>query len=278
MSVNNMISFSVLMSVYKNEKPRFLDQALRSIENQTVMPKEFIVIIDGPITEKLREVISYHEDRYPELYKIIESPVNNGLGKSLQIGSQYVTTNWIARMDSDDIAVKNRFELQLSFIKKHPNLAILGGQVSEFSGIESNIVGYRKVPVSPELIKHYIVWRSPFNHPTVMINKHSLEKAGGYRSFGKLEDYDLWVRMVQSKFEVYNLPNVLVNMRIDNGIYSHRGEINNLRYVIKLRKELRKGKSITILQEYIGDLFMIINILMPSSMRKILYQKFLHRK
>ena len=84
--------------------------------------------------------------------------------------------------------------------------------------------------------------------------------------------------MVQSKFEVYNLPNVLVNMRIDNGIYSHRGEINNLRYVIKLRKELRKGKSITILQEYIGDLFMIINILMPSSMRKILYQKFLHRK
>lgn len=273
---NTTIPFSVLMSVYHSEKPAFLDRAMQSIEDQTLKPTEFILVIDGPISTSLEKVIISHKKQNPELYKIVRSVKNRGLGKALQLGTRFVTTNWIARMDSDDVAVNNRFQLQFSYIQNHPNIAVLGGQISEFWKSEDNIIGYRNVPTSSKLIKDYIIWRSPFNHPSVVIKKKSLEEVGGYRPFGKLEDYDLWVRIIQAGFEVDNLSSVLVNMRVDNGTYSRRGDWKNLNYVFRLRKELHKGGSVTIFQQYIGDAIMIANILIPSRVRKLIYQKILH--
>ena len=131
-------NFSVLMSVYKNEKADYLNIALNSIENQTVKPSEIILVEDGPISNSLKKVILKHKQNFGTGFKIIKSPENIGLGAALRLGTKYVSTNWIARMDSDDYSVENRFELQLELIAKNSQLAVIGGQVSEFS---SNKIG-----------------------------------------------------------------------------------------------------------------------------------------
>lgn len=70
---NKFPDFSVLMSVYKNEKPNYLDKALNSIENQTIIPKEIVVVQDGPITDALNQVLKKHSENFVNTFKIIKS-------------------------------------------------------------------------------------------------------------------------------------------------------------------------------------------------------------
>lgn len=274
----NYPKFSVLMSVYKKENPEYLDLSLESIERQTVKPSEVILVEDGPITNNLQEIILSHKYSFGDGFKVIKSPINKGLGDALRLGTKYVSTNWIARMDSDDYSVPDRFEKQLNLISSRPNLAIVGGQVDEFSKDINNIVGIRKVPTDPNLIHDFIKWRSPFNHPTVMINKKSLLQVGGYIKYGKLEDYYLWARMIKQGLEVANLPSSLVLMRVDNGMYKRRGSLENLKYIFKLRRYLYRNHMLNKNEEIMGNIIMLTSLIIPSWLRKVLYQKILHKK
>lgn len=208
-------AFSVLMSVYKKEEPVFLEKALESIENQTVEPDQIVLVEDGPITTKLNTVIVNHEKMHPNLYDIVKLTRNQGLGEALRIGLEYCNYDWIARMDTDDISVNTRFERQLETIKNHPELSVLGGQIDEFSNSVSNIVGNRDVPLTQSEIEKFMKWRSPFNHPTVFIKKETLKKVGGYGNQGNLEDYYLWIKILNQGYKVMNIPDVLVHMRVD---------------------------------------------------------------
>lgn len=277
MSRQKFPNFSVLMSVYKNEKSAYLNASLKSIENQTVVPNEIILVEDGPLTKELYEVVDTHRNKFGEGFKVVVLNKNQGLGNALRIGTKYVSTKWIARMDTDDIAVPNRFELQLREVEKNPQLAVIGGQVDEFEGSIDNIVGKRIVPCSQVDIYKFIKWRSPFNHPTVMINKTMLEKVGGYENKGKLEDYFLWAKIIAKGYAVRNLPQVLVHMRVDSGMYDRRGEFKNLKPIIELRNFLYKNGLVTLTERYIGNTIMIMNIIMPSKLRKVIYELFLHK-
>lgn len=276
MSRQKFPNFSVLMSVYKNEKSTYLNASLKSIENQTVVPNEIILVEDGPLTKELYEVVDTHRNKFGEGFKVVVLK-NQGLGNALRIGTKYVSTKWIARMDTDDIAVPNRFELQLREVEKNPQLAVIGGQVDEFEGSIDNIVGKRIVPCSQVDIYKFIKWRSPFNHPTVMINKTMLEKVGGYENKGKLEDYFLWAKILAKGYPVRNLSQVLVHMRVDSGMYGRRGEFKNLKPIIELRNFLYKNGLVTLTERYIGNTIMIMNIIIPSKLRKVIYELFLHK-
>ncbi len=269
--------FSVLMSVYKKENPKFLDQSLCSIEDQTVLPTEIILVEDGPIPTALQEVINKHRANFVNDFKVIKSIRNQGLGGSLRLGTKFVSTNWIARMDSDDINVRNRFELQLNEIVKEPNLAVIGGQIQEFAGEPSNIVGYRKVPISEPLIRQFIKWRSPFNHPSVMLNKKLLQRVGGYVPYGNLEDYYLWSRIIVQNLHVKNIDQALLYMRVDKGMYRRRGKLSNIKYFYDLRKFLYNHDIVNWRERIMGDWIMTLNILMPGWVRKIIYQHVLHK-
>ena len=269
--------FSVLMSVYRKENPQFLDKALTSVEKQTVVPTEIILVEDGPLSTGLKKVIDRHRKSFSNCFKVIKSPTNKGLGYSLRIGTSYVTTQWIARMDTDDISVPDRFELQLKMIKAHPDLMLVGGQVQEFAGNSNNIVGYRKVPKSGELIRDFVKWRNPFNHPSVMINKVALEQVGGYIPFGNLEDYYLWIRMISHNYSVSNIDNILVKMRVDDGMYNRRGKITNIKYFFRLRKFMYSKGLINRYEQLMGNIVIVLNIIAPSGIRKLIYQKALHK-
>lgn len=271
-------SFSVLMSVYKSDDPNNLDIALTSIEKQTLEPSEIVLVEDGPISVDLEKVINKHKHNFTRKFKDIKLKTNKGLGNALKIGTKFVSTNWIVRMDADDISVPNRFEQQFDVIDKDPSIAVVGGKVEEFTLDINNIIGERNLPTSNEQIYKFAKWRSPFNHPTVLINKTVLLSVGGYEMYGNLEDYYLWPRILANEYRVCNLESTLVFMRVDDDLYSRRGKISNILYFYKLRRFMNRNHLINFYEMILGNVLMTINIVLPNFMRKFVYKKIVHKQ
>ena len=215
--------FSVIMSTYSSDNPIFLERAIKSItEFQTIKPDEIVFVVDGPIDEELNAIVLKYQQAY-DFFHVIRLNENVGLGNVLRIALEKAKNELIARMDSDDISMPTRFEEQLQFFKERENLDIVGGDISEFVGDESNVVAFREVPKSDEEIKEYLKTRCPFNHMSVMFKKRAVLSAGGYQDLFWNEDYYLWIRMVENKAIMANTGTVLVNVRTGKDMYQRRG-------------------------------------------------------
>ena len=273
-SINkNYPKFSVAMSVYKNDNPEWFDIALDSIVTQTIPPNEIILIIDGPVASEIHNVIGKYESLYENLFKVIEFKENKGLGIALKTAVENCSYELIARMDSDDISIKNRFEQQLKCFEDNPNIDIVGGDIAEFIDEESNIVGKRIVPQSDEEIKSYMKKRCPFNHMTVMFKKSTLLKVGNYKDWFWNEDYYLWIRMFLNYAVFANTGTVLVNVRVGKDMYARRGGIKYFLSEAKLQKFMYRKGIITFLRAFINILLrLILQLLMPNWCRAVLFK------
>lgn len=128
-----MLKFSVLISVYQNEKTEYLKQALESILNQTLSPNEIVIVKDGRLPDDLNTVIDEYRQRKQDLFKILAFDQNRGLGLALRDGVLACSHEYIARMDSDDICEPTRFERQIQYLKENSHIALLGTWIKEFS-------------------------------------------------------------------------------------------------------------------------------------------------
>lgn len=218
-----MQPFSVLISVYKNDNPDFIRDAINSISvNQTLQPSEIILVVDGPVGENINQTLTELNNRVSYL-KIIRLDKNMGLGLALNIGLSHTNNEFVARMDSDDIAAPDRCEKQIKFLSDNKDIDIVGGQISEFIGNESNIVGKRIVPCNSNDIEIYLKSRCPFNHMTIMGRKSKILEAGNYLDLHFNEDYYLWIRMYEKGCKFANLPDTLVKVRVGKEMYARRG-------------------------------------------------------
>ena len=216
-------TFSVAMSVYKNDNPAHFRRALESITSgQTLQPDEIVLVVDGPVPDEINTVIDEYSSIYSIIY-LIRLKENGGLGNALRLAVEAAKNEIIARMDSDDVSLPDRFERQINAFRYDPKLDIIGGDISEFIGEESNIVAYRKVPIADAGIKEYIKKRCPFNHMSVMYKKNAVQAAGGYLDLFWNEDYYLWIRMVEHGCKMSNTGTVLVNVRTGADMYKRRG-------------------------------------------------------
>lgn len=272
-----MPAFSVLMSIYPSADPEYFDQALHSVVAQTVPPTEIVIVEDGPVGSGLRTVEQRYQERFSGAFKVVSLAENQGLGHAMAVGVRAVTTDWIARMDADDISLPTRFEQQLRAIKAHPELALVGGQITEFTSDPGEVTGVRKVPTNAAAIVHFLKWRSPFNHPTVMINRKKLLAVGGYQPFGTYEDYYLWSRMIVAGYSVENLPTTLVRMRAGDAMYARRGQYHNVRYILRLKRYLYRHGVINRRELVAGSALELANVAIPCQARKLVYHRYLHR-
>ncbi len=274
-----MQQFSVLMSIYKNETPSNFEYAMNSVLSQTLLPNEIVLIRDGRVARDLQDVIDDYLKNSIVPIKYIPLLENEGLGNALRIGTIVASNQLIARMDTDDICVPNRFELQMTAFRNNPKLDLLGGQVMEFDSNTSDIIGKRCVPTHNDEIKQYMKKRNPFSHPTVMFKKSSVICAGNYRNRHYVEDYDLWCRMLQQGCYFENLPDTLVYMRTSPNLYKRRGGV---RYFNSLKSlELDKlHRGITTPFEYATVTLsrFVQCVLIRGNMRRFVYQKILRRK
>ena len=210
--MSEVLKFSVLISVYYKEFPAFLDEALRSIEEQTLQPNEIVLVEDGPLTEELNVIIERHIENSTIPYNVVKLKDNMGLGIALSKGLSACQYPWIARMDSDDISIADRFEKQVAYLNRNQSVDVLGSWILEF-GKNSMDEVYRKTPCKHKDIVKFAKYRNPLNHVTVMFRKNTVESVGGYQDMKGFEDFYLWIRIMQKGYLFANLGEVLVKVR-----------------------------------------------------------------
>lgn len=200
---------SVVLPVFNGEA--FIRKSVESILSQTFTDFELIIINDGS-TDNSSEILRKLSANDPRIILIERS--NAGLVYSLNEGIEKARGEFIARMDADDIAMPERFELQLSKMIGDPNLAVLGS-FTRIIDKEGSVVGLGRYPVTPAETEWFLQHGSPLAHPTVLMRKHVLLELGGYRKvFSHCEDYDLWLRINEMGWGIANLSKPLLNYRV----------------------------------------------------------------
>ena len=272
------MNFSIAMSVYKNDNPVYFARALRSItEDQTVKPNEIVLVVDGPISQQLDAVIAGFDNICS--LKIIRLKENKGLGNALKLALENCSNEIVARMDSDDVSLPKRFEEQLGFFLEHPDVDILGSDISEFRETEDEIVDYRRVPVANDDIKKYIKKRCPLNHMTVMYKKTAVIRCGNYVDLFNNEDYFLWVRMLLHNSVMANTGTVLVKVRIGKDMYRRRGGKEYYASEKYLQKYMLKYRVISLFR-YCDNIAKrwIMQCLLPTGLRSWAFRTFARSK
>lgn len=268
-----MEKYSVLMSVYHKENAEHFRQAIDSMFGQTLMLSDFVLVCDGPLTPALDAVIAQFQTQYPEVFRVLRLPENKGLGIALNEGLAICRYELVARMDSDDISVPDRCRIQCEQFAADPELAVASGMIQEFEDTPDVISGKRALPCSHEDICKLSRKRSPFNHPAVMYRKSAVLKVGGYRGdYLFLEDYDLWVRLLQAGMKGANLDIPLLYMRTMRDIYKRRGGLRYARYILAFHGGLLKSGWTTTADFITGAIPHALICLLPAGITKTVYR------
>lgn len=272
------MKYSVLMSVYKNDDPNFLDIALKSIyEEQTKKPDEIVVVFDGPLTDRLYQVLNDFAKDKENVVKYYPQEVNRGLGEALRIGSAYCTGDYIFRMDSDDISHPRRFEKQAAYVEGHPEIDVLGTDISEFQVSVDENMRVRSCPMFHKDIVQMGKSRNPMNHVTACIKKTALEVCGGYETLLLLEDYFLWLKMIAVGCQLANMHESLVFVRVGNGFDSKRSSKVRIKGWKVLQKYMRMHKIIGPFTAWKNMIAIRLFVTTPPKLKAVLYKKFLRK-
>ena len=268
-------SYSVLMSVYYKEKPEYLSQAIKSMQMQTFPTNDFVLVCDGPLNDALDEVIAAKQREMGKVLDVVRLAKNSGLGNALNVGITYCKNELVARMDSDDIAYPDRCEKQINVFNAHPEVSICSGIVEEFTA-DPNMVDARRVPpeTNAEIVK-FARNRNPFNHPCVMYKKSAVEAAGSYKDFYLLEDYYLWLRMLMSGEQGYNIQEPLLHMRAGSDMYLRRAGWKYAKTQAKLFGFMKRQGFIGNGQYIKSCVLRAGSSLAPNWLRKFMFEKVL---
>lgn len=200
MKKNDSVDISVIMATYKTPE-EYLILAIDSILNQTFKNFELIIVCDGDSKE-----YEFLKNRYGDLLKvnILLNKKNSGLPFSLNRAIRISKGKYIARMDSDDIALKNRLKLQFNFMEKHPDYILTSTSVKLFGNVSKKYIypfkDFSEVYTS-------LFYGNLIVHPSVMIRKNVLIKNNIFydERFLCSQDYELWSRLKEfGKFHILN--------------------------------------------------------------------------
>lgn len=264
--------YSVLMSLYKKEKPEYLRLAIESMLNQTVPPDEIVLVEDGPLTDELYAVLN----EYPMIYRI-KNEKNLGLGLALNVGLKECRNELVARMDTDDCSKPQRCEKQLERFAEKPYLAIVGSHIDEFIGEPSNVISKRIVPTTSEEIYNFAKKRSAFNHPAVMYSKTAVLENDGYSDLKRNQDVDLFGRMQFKGYKAENIDESLLWFRSSDELAKRRKSWQNTwSYIATIRKFWKIGYS-SFLDYAMVAIAQTGMYLMPVKLQNFIYKKFLRK-
>ncbi|MFI8687629.1 glycosyltransferase [Rossellomorea sp. NPDC077527] len=270
--------FSVLLSVYNKEKPEYLLESLNSVLNQTIVPNEILIVKDGPLTSQLEKIIEEYLNNYPKLFKIINFSENKGLGIALRAGVEACSYEIIARMDTDDICHKTRFEKQLNFLTNNKEIAIVGTNALDFDRSINNVISSRVFPEYNREIMYKSKRRCPFLHPTVMFRRSAILKVGNYENLLWFEDYLLFLKLLKNGYRGYNLQENLLYFRSNEETYNRRGGV---KYLVEEYKALTLFYKRNLFNSwhYLTNLMLrsIIRI-SGNKIRTLIYKTFLRKK
>ena len=272
-----MEKYSVLMSLYVKEKPEYLSVAIDSILNQTVRPDQIVIVKDGPLTDELDEIVAKYVNENIDIFTVVTSEENIGLGRALNLGLKHCRNELVARMDTDDISKPQRCEKQLKVFEINPELSIVGSFVDEFYSSPDEVVSVRAVPEKHEDIYNFAKKRSAFNHPAVMYRKSKVLENGGYADLRRNQDVDLFGRMLFSGCKAQNIGESLLWFRSNDALARRRKSWENTKSYINTIKRFWKMGYASFTDYAIVAIAQTGMFLMPVKLQHWIYRKFLRK-
>lgn len=275
------MKLTVVVPIYKNNDVRQLRVSLDSLLRQTLLPNEILVVADGPVSAELEQVASCFKCQVSSKNLSVEVNYlkfeqNEGLGGAMRKAVLMAKGDFIARMDADDICLPDRFEKQMKCFEEDAKLSIVGGQISEFDGDIHHLTGRRVVPKEHNEIAKFMRSRNGMNHVTVIIKKKDLLKAGNYQPFYLLEDYYLWVRMLQNGCKFKNIDDDVVLVSAGREQMDRRGGYEYFRRQCQVFKYMRNTGFIPYWRYFLNLIERgVVHVLMPIPVRSLFYRLFL---
>ena len=250
-----------------------LAEALDSLYSQTF--KEFKVILcDDGSTDDTFSIASEYSKRHKNII-LIKNDKNMGLNYTLNHCLKYADTEYVARMDGDDISFPTRFEKEILFLDNHPEFAIVSTPMIYFD--EQGEFGRGKGGFEPN--KHAFIYGTPFCHAPCMVRRVAYEDVGGYSISPKLlrvEDYHLWLKMYAKGYRGYNLSECLYAMRDDRNALARRkwkGSINEMNVHLLACRKLHLP-----LKGYLYSFMPILKQLLPRPIYMYFHKRKLNQK
>lgn len=266
--------YSVTMSVYGKEQPDFLRLSIKSIVEQSHRTNDFIIVCDGELTDGLNNVLDDAQREYPDTVRVIRTKKHVGTAASANMALKLCKNEYIGKMDSDDIALPHRFEMQLRRMMLHPELDIIGGYIEEFDSDSGNAISVRKVPLSNDAVHRFAKRRNPFNNPTLLFKKSAALASGGYsEDLARCEDYDFVVKMLADGAVGGNIPQVVLKYRITEENYRRRRNFANTKAFIAVRWRIYRSGYSSLLDFLIPCAAQLALFLLPSSLTGHIYRK-----
>ncbi|MBS4195494.1 glycosyltransferase [Lederbergia citri] len=236
-----MLQLTALMSVYNGEK--HIEETIKSVLDQSFKDFEFVIVNDGS-TDNTLEILKTQTDSRLKIYSFKE---NQGIPTALNYGINNSSGKYIVKIDGDDIQHHERFEKQLLFMTKNPEIVLSKTLLSYFpddSEVEKShryltfkkyIENYKNSSKTMEDIATRLKWYCCISHSTMMIRKEII-KNYRYRNLPIFEDYDLFYRMNEDGLKMGHLEENLVRVRLSNYSTTTRKEkslFDEYAYLIK---------------------------------------------
>lgn len=252
------------MSTYNSEK--YLEQCLKSILSQTYGDFEVQIIDDNSNDSTVNIIKKY--SKIDSRIKLLEvNSINKGLTVNLNKLLMSTTTEYIARMDSDDIMHPNRLESQLNFLESNREISIVGSYAQEIDE-EGNFGRLRRVPIYHNQIFKVIDKINPLIHPSIMFKREEIIKIGGYNeNYRFAQDYELWYRSIANDLKIENIPKPLLFYRVGSDHVEKRG-MNYRKIDAKIRWNGTKSIGLPLRKRLISFSLPLIFGLMPNFLKR----------
>jgi glycosyltransferase involved in cell wall biosynthesis len=252
----NTISVDVLMAVHPSDDANHFALSLDSMIPFINDINATILVADGALTASHREIVFKRIETLK--IKLVEIPVSGGLGNALNVGAKVATSEFLLRMDADDICRGNRLSRLKQELIFRPEIDVMSSYIAEFEHSAKDTVFVRKVPLKHDDILRSMRWQSPMNHMACIIRRSAVLAVGGYEGGrGFPEDWWMWVKMACAGYHFANIPEILIDARIGNGFITRRRGWKMFRQDVKLICKMRDCEFITI---YGGILLLLLKL------------------
>lgn len=270
--------FAVLMAVYGKDDPLLFHRALQSVLDNSLLPNEIWVVVDGIVTIELNAVLAEFESACPqEMLHILRLKENKGLAHALNIGLAAISLPWIVRADADDVNLPQRFESQAALLQKMSYLDLQSSAILEVTN-SGEAIAIRSVPETEQEILRFASSRNPFNHMAAAFRREKVVSVGGYPPVHLREDYALWCKMLAAGARVANSSEVLVHATAGMEMYRRRGGWKYARAEWAMQRILVKCGLKGVWRATVDSGLRSIVFLVPSVVRGWIYKRLLRTR
>lgn len=232
-------AFTCLLPVHAGDDAGHFEAAVESVLRNTLAPAEILICQDGRLPPPLERAVDRTLGRGARL---APNPGPRGLHHNLNHAMKEVRTPWVCRADADDVNLPARFEIQMGFLARHPEVAALGAGIVEFW--PDGRTRRKSMALTHEAIARRARYRNPINHMTAFFRADAFFACGGYPAIALKEDYGLWLKMIERGYRLANLDEALVHARLGEDFHERRSGPHNLASEYALFKLKRKMPGI----------------------------------